>query len=332
MDDKNSAILNAHNTQQELLQEQFRHFIQNQTAEHFYILFNSANHPQLPQQYYKLDPEQQYIGLLQELLEGYNEQSIPVMPYLVKIKNKTIEENPFIDWLFSTPETQSSFFALTSHADLKTLAAHWDSIALVYNCQQQIVILRLFDGRISEPFLSKITLGEQQQLLGPCQSLWFPNESGRAIIINNSATNNQPQTAPWFHLSQQHESWLAGNKDNALLYNLILYLWENHSDTLAQYSPEIIESLIAQSLKKALRLGFTEPDAIYFCTSLFFYYSPILYQSHLIQTLWSQPASEQQHLQNLREKITPQQWQQITQPASMDDWMNIPEYSILIAD
>lgn len=332
MDDEKQA--QAHIKETELsLQQQFYTFAHSQakTTKYLYLLFNSANHPQLPQQYYTLETGQQYIGLLQELLEGYNEQSIPVMPYLVKINHESIEENPFIDWLFSIPDAQSNFFFLSSDFNLETVAAHWDSIALTYNSQQQTVILRLFDARISQQFLSKISQSEQQQLMGPCQSLWFPNESGQATLINNSAPINQPQKAPWFHLSQQHEIWLAGNEENPLLYNLTLYLWENHSDTLAQYSPEIIESLIAQSLKKSLGLGFTNTDAIYFCASLFFYFSPILYQNHLIQTLWSQPASEQQHLKNLREKIAAQQWQKIAHPASMDDWMNLPEYSILTA-
>ncbi|MCW8930178.1 MAG: DUF4123 domain-containing protein [Gammaproteobacteria bacterium] len=333
MDDTKQTQANAEETELSL-QQQFYNFSHSQShqAEHLYILFNSANHPHLPQQYYSLETEQHYIGLLQELLEGYNEQSIPVMPYLVKINRETIRENPFINWLFSSPETLNSFFALTSHADLEHLAAHWNSISLVYNCQQQVVIMRLFDSRISQAFFSKISKSELQQLIGPCQSLWFPNESGLETVFNNSTPINQSHTAPWFHLSEQHEIWLAGDDDNALLYNLTLYLWENHPEPLAQYSPEIIESLIAQSLKKALKLGFTKPDTIYFCASLFFYYSPILYQNHLIQTLWSQSASEQEHLQSLREKITEQQWQQMVQPASMDDWMNIPEYSILVAD
>lgn len=334
MDDEKQAPVQEldHNSISFILKQQFHHFVHSQTTEHLYLLFNSASHQQLPQQYYALEPEQHYIGLLQGLLDGYNEQSIPVMPYLVEINRDTIAENPFVDWLFSTAETRKSFFALTSSFDLGTIGAHWDSIALVHSSRQQTVILRLFDARISQQFLSKVTPGEQQQLMGPCKSFWYTDAANRSVLINNPAADNLPQAAPWFHLSQQHESWLSENEENPLLYNLTLYLWENHSNALARHSADVIEILIAQSLKKALGLGFTEPEGIYFCASLFFYYSPVLYQSHLIQSLCSQTASEQQHLQNLRDKVTAAQWQQIAQPASMGDWMNLPKYRISIAD
>ncbi len=331
MDDKTSPQNSALDTAVILMQE-FQDFTRSQTVEHLFILFNSANHPQLPQQYYALDTEQQYTGLLQELLEGYNEQSIPIMPYLVKINKNTIGDNPFIQWLLSTEETRDSFFVLSSHFDLATVAAHWDSLAVAYNSEQQMIILRLFDARISQLFFSKVTQAERQQLMGPCQNFWFPNSVEQAAIISNSAPRHLAQTGPWFHLTQQHEIWLAENEESPLLYNLSLYLWENHSEVLAQYSLEIIETLIAQSLKKTIDLGFSEPEGIYFCASLFFYYSPIFYENQLIQSLWSQGTSEQQHLQNLREKVTEEQWLNIAQPASMDDWMSLPKYHLSITN
>ncbi|MCK5649439.1 MAG: DUF4123 domain-containing protein, partial [Gammaproteobacteria bacterium] len=288
MDDKKQAHTYAqememeHNSISFILKQQFHHFAHSQTTEHLYLLFNSASHQQLPQQYYALEAEQHYIGLLQDLLDGYNEQSIPVMPYLVEINRNTLEQNPFIDWLLSTPETRGSFFALTSRFDLSTIAAHWDSIALVHSSRQQTVILRLFDGRISQQFLSQISKYEQQQLLGPCQSLWFPNESGEAILMQNASAIKNPQTAPWFHLSQHHEILLAGDENKTLNYNLTLYLWENHADALSQYSAELIDQLIELGLKKARALGYTSAENIYFCVALFFYYSPIFYQHNLI--------------------------------------------------
>lgn len=225
--------------QSRTLHQQFYQFAYSQTAEHFYILFNSANHPQLPQHYYALEPEQQYTGLLLDLLEGYNDQSIPVMPYLVEINRDTLEQNPFIDWLFSTPETRDSFFALSSDFDLNTVVA--------------------------------------QQL-----------------------------------------------------NNLTLYLWENHEQTLSQYSHEITEQIIDQGLKKAQALGFTLTSSICQCVSLFLDYSPVFYRHKDIQSLWAQPASEYEQLLALSEKITPQQWQQMTQQSDMDDWLNIPQNPIAI--
>lgn len=305
--------------------QQFYQFVQSQQSEHLFILFNSANHPQLPQQYYALEPQQQYIGLLQNLLEGYNEQSIPVMPYLTEVKRHTVEQNPFIHWLFSNPGTRSSFFAVSSNFDLSTVASHWNSIAQAHNSRQQIVILRLFDGRISKKFLAQISPSEREQLMGPCHCLWFPNESGDASMVNNCSCKAVEKTAPWFHLSAQHEALLAGGSNNSLRYNLSLYLWENHTETLSQHSPEITEQLIDLGLKKALTLGFTLPSSICQCVALFFDCSPIFYRQKEIRKLWTQPASEHEQLLLLSERITLQQWQQIARQAKMDDWMDIPD-------
>ena len=158
---------------------------------------------------------------------------------MLSILTSQIEQNPFIDWLLSTPETRDSFFALSSDFDLETVAAHWDSIALVNNSQQQSVILRLFDGRISKEFLPKISQSDQQQLMGPCKTLWFPNESEAPTVITNTSVigNSQIQPAPWFHLTAHHESLLSGDDQQKLRYNLTLYLWENHAELLDKRRP-----------------------------------------------------------------------------------------------
>ncbi len=311
-----------------LLQQQFQLFAQSQTSEHLYILFNSANHPQLPQQYYALNPEQQYTGLLLEILEGYNEQSILIMPYLVKINKDAIEDNPFILWLFSTVETRESFFALSSDFDLNTVAAHWDSIALAYSSQQQTVILRLFDGRIGKQFFPKLSQSEQDSLMGPSHTLWIPDETDGPLLIKNTTVSSQTQSAPWFHLTQQHEAWLASNDTSSLRYNVSLYLWENHEQTLSQYSEETIEQITNLGLNKVQSLGFTLTTTICQCFSLMLEFSPVFYRHKAIQNLWEQPASEQEQLARLSEKITPQQWQQIAQQSVMDDWLDIPESPI----
>ncbi len=248
------------------------------------------------------------------------------------INRDTLEQNPFIDWLFSTPETRDSFFALSSAYDLNTVAAHWDSIALVHNSQQQSVILRLFDGRISKEFLPKINPSEQEQLMGPCKSLWFANEAEAPTVINNTSSTgvSQFQSAPWFHLTAHHESLLSGDDQQKLSYNLTLYLWENHAELLASYADEPLKQHISQGLNKAQTLGFTQSANIFPCVALFFYYSPVFYRHKAIQTLWSQAASEQEHLQALSEKVSPQQWQEIAQAATMADWQDMPEASLAL--
>ncbi len=224
-----------------------------------------------------------------------------------------------------------SFFALSSDFDLTTVAAHWDSISLAYNRGQQAIILRLFDGRISKPFLEKIKQSEQQQLMGPCRNLWFPDPTDQATLVNNSKPVNHSLIAPWFHLSKQHEIWLAGDDDNATLrYNVSLYLWENHGTTLSQYSLSTVEQIIDLGLKKAQSLGFTLTSTICQCFSLFLDFSPIFYRYKEIQSLWTQPASEQDQLILLSEKITLSQWQHIAQQAVIDDWQDIPENPIAL--
>jgi len=309
-------------------QAQLYQFAQEQLTKHIYILFNSANHPQLPQQYYALEPEQQYIALLQDLLDGYNEQSIPIMPYLVEIKRDTIAENPFIHWLFSNPDNFNSFFALSSDYDLATVAAHWNNLSLVYNSRQQIVILRLFDARISKIFLPQLARPEQEQLLGPCHCLWFADDPEAATVINNTNCHCYQYPAPWFHLSAHHETELLGNNNRTLRYNLSLYLWENHTQSLSRYSHEMAEQLIDLGLDKAQKLGFTLTSTICQCVALLFEYSPVFYRHQVIQNIWQQAASEYQQILALSEKITPLQWQHITQTAHMDDWQDMPESPI----
>ncbi|WP_198263083.1 DUF4123 domain-containing protein [sulfur-oxidizing endosymbiont of Gigantopelta aegis] len=328
--------------------QQLQQFAQNLMAKNLYILFNSANHPELPQQYYSLDPEQQYTGLLQEILEGYNEQSIPVMPYLVQITPENIADNQFIHWLFSTPEAQSSFFVLSSDFNLEEVAGHWDSIALAYNSHQQSVILRLFDGRIGQQFFPQISQADKQALMGPCRTLWFPNatENEEALQIDNTAdwlqSQNQSQQqaqqqAPWFHLTEQHEQLLAGEEDSSLTYNLTLYLWDKHPQSLSQYPLESIDPLIALGLKKAQALGFRLTSSICQCVALFFDYSPSFYRHEAISALWlkegaknidSDSSDEHTQLLMLSEKITDLQWQQIAQHKDMDDWLDMPEKPI----
>jgi hypothetical protein len=314
----------------------FQQFAQNLTANYLYILFNSANHPQLPQQYYALDTEQQYVGLMQALLEGYNEQSIPVMPYLVQINPETIAENSFIDWLFSSPDTRNSFFALSSDVSLEDLAGHWDSIALAYNSHQQSVILRLFDGRISKAFLPQISQADRQALMGPCRTLWFPNTVEQAEVqqIHNTSDWIQPTHSPWFHLSEQHEQLLAGEDDSSLTYNLTLYLWDKHPQSLSQYPLESIDQLIALGIKKAQALGFRLTSSICQCVALFFDYSPSFYRHEAVAGLWlrdglkeglNKGLSEHEQLLMLGEKITAPQWQQIAQHKQMDDWLDMPD-------
>ena len=188
-----------------------------------YALMDGAQAPELQAALIEHQPTLQYTPLF---LGDERGTLAPVSPYLVRFNSF---DDSLMWWLLDEGQGKSWGIYLCSQAELTELHHHLFTLLSVRSLEREKLYFRYYDPRVLRPFWKALTQEEQNQLLGPIQTILVEDEQEPGFWAYRRPKDLEPPpypTAPndwtelpepWWQINQtQHQALMDGVLHNFL--------------------------------------------------------------------------------------------------------------------